>query len=83
RVADAVRGSWVDTLAPASWRPYLRLARADRPIGSWLLLLPCWWSAAFAAIAAGHVLPNLWHMALFAIGAVAMRGAGCTYNDLV
>ncbi|MGL4285835.1 MAG: 4-hydroxybenzoate octaprenyltransferase, partial [Phreatobacter sp.] len=54
-----------------------------RPIGSWLLLLPCWWSAAFAAIAAGHVLPNLWHMALFAIGAVAMRGAGCTYNDLV
>ncbi|MBN8941577.1 MAG: 4-hydroxybenzoate octaprenyltransferase [Rhizobiales bacterium] len=83
RVADAVRGSWVDTLAPASWRPYLRLARADRPIGSWLLLLPCWWSAAFAAIAAGHALPNLWHMALFAIGAVAMRGAGCTYNDLV
>lgn len=83
RVADAVRGSWVDTLAPASWRPYLRLARADRPIGSWLLLLPCWWSAAFAAIAAGHVLPNLWHMVLFAIGAVAMRGAGCTYNDLV
>ncbi|QCI65757.1 4-hydroxybenzoate octaprenyltransferase [Phreatobacter stygius] len=83
RVADAVRGSWVDTLAPASWRPYLRLARADRPIGSWLLLLPCWWSAAFAAIAAGQALPNLWHMALFAIGAVAMRGAGCTYNDLV
>ncbi len=83
RVADAVRGSWVDTLAPAPWRPYLRLARADRPIGSWLLLLPCWWSAAYAAIAAGHALPNLWHMALFAIGAIAMRGAGCTYNDLV
>lgn len=83
RVADAVRGSWVDTLAPSAWRPYLRLARADRPIGSWLLLLPCWWSAAFAAIAAGQPLPNLWHMLLFAIGAVAMRGAGCTYNDLV
>ncbi|MGU9978679.1 4-hydroxybenzoate octaprenyltransferase [Phreatobacter sp. HK31-P] len=83
RVADAVRGSWVDMHAPAAWRPYLRLARADRPIGSWLLLLPCWWSAAFAAIAAGHPLPNLWHMTLFAIGAVAMRGAGCTYNDLV
>ena len=82
-VADAVRGFWVDTLAPAAWRPYLRLARADRPIGSWLLLLPCWWSAAYAAIAAGHALPNLWHMALFAIGAIAMRGAGCTYNDLV
>lgn len=83
RVADAVRGSWVDTLAPPAWRPYLRLARADRPIGSWLLLLPCWWSAAIAAIAAGWPLPNLWHMLLFAIGAVAMRGAGCTYNDLV
>lgn len=83
RVADAVRGSWVDTVAPAAWRPYLRLARADRPIGSWLLLLPCWWSAALAAIAAGWPVPNLWHMLLFAIGAVAMRGAGCTYNDLV
>jgi len=83
RVADAVRGSWVDTLAPPGWRPYLRLARADRPIGSWLLLLPCWWSAALAAIAMGQPLPNLWHMALFAVGAVAMRGAGCTYNDLV
>lgn len=83
RVADAVRGSWVDTVAPAAWRPYLRLARADRPIGSWLLLLPCWWSAAVAAIAAGWPVPNLWHMLLFAIGAVAMRGAGCTYNDLV
>jgi 4-hydroxybenzoate polyprenyltransferase len=83
RVADAVRGSWVDSRAPASWRPYLRLARADRPIGSWLLLLPCWWSAALAAIAAQQPLPNLWHMVLFAIGAVAMRGAGCTYNDIV
>lgn len=83
RVADAVRGSWVDTIAPPAWRPYLRLARADRPIGSWLLLLPCWWSAALAAIAAGWPVPNLWHMLLFAIGAVAMRGAGCTYNDLV
>jgi 4-hydroxybenzoate polyprenyltransferase len=83
RVADAVRGSWVDTRAPAAWRPYLRLARWDRPIGSWLLLLPCWWSAALAAIAAGWVVPNLWHMLLFAIGAVAMRGAGCTFNDLV
>ena len=83
RVADAVRGSWVDSRAPASWRPYLRLARADRPIGSWLLLLPCWWSSALAAVAAHQPLPNLWHMILFAIGAVAMRGAGCTYNDLV
>lgn len=83
RVADAVRGSWVDAGAPRAWRPYLRLARIDRPIGWQLLLLPCWWSAALAAIAGGAALPNLWHMALFLIGAVAMRGAGCTYNDLV
>jgi len=82
RVADST-GNWVDNLAPRWARPFLRLARADRPIGSWLLLLPCWWSAALAAGAAGHRLPNLWHIAAFAIGAVAMRGAGCTWNDLV
>ena len=82
RVADST-GNWVDSFAPRALRPYLRLARADRPIGSWLLLLPCWWSAALAAVAAREPLPNLWHLAAFAIGAVAMRGAGCTWNDIV
>lgn len=82
-VADAVRGNWVDSWAPAATRPYLRLARMDRPIGTWLLLWPCLWSAAFAASAAGHAWPNAWHMLLFAIGATAMRGAGCVLNDLV
>ena len=81
-VADSA-GNWVDNLAPAWTRPYLRLARADRPIGSWLLLLPCWWSAALAAGAARAPSPTLAHLALFGIGAVAMRGAGCTWNDLV
>jgi 4-hydroxybenzoate polyprenyltransferase len=81
-VADAT-GNWVDTIAPAWTRPYLRLARLDRPIGSWLLLLPCWWSAALAAIAAGGARPNLTHIALFFVGAFAMRGAGCTWNDIV
>jgi len=81
-VADAT-GNWVDSLAPAWSRPYLRLARLDRPIGSWLLLLPCWWSSALAAIAAHQTLPNLWHIALFFVGAFAMRGAGCTWNDIV
>ena len=81
-VADAT-GNWVDTIAPAWTRPYLRLARLDRPIGSWLLLLPCWWSAALAAIAAGTAGPNLIHIALFFVGAFAMRGAGCTWNDIV
>jgi 4-hydroxybenzoate polyprenyltransferase len=82
RVADAT-GNWVDTLAPAWTRPYLRLARLDRPIGSWLLLMPCWWSSALAAVAAGARLPNLLHLLLFFIGAFAMRGAGCTWNDIV
>ncbi len=82
RVADAT-GNWVDSLAPSWSQPYLRLARLDRPIGSWLLLLPCWWSSALAAIAAGWRLPNLFHLALFFVGAFAMRGAGCTWNDIV
>ncbi len=81
-VADAT-GNWVDTLAPAWSRPYLRLARLDRPIGSWLLLLPCWWSSALAAVAAGKAIPSLLHLVLFFIGAFAMRGAGCTWNDIV
>jgi 4-hydroxybenzoate polyprenyltransferase len=82
RVADAT-GNWVDGLAPAWSRPYLRLARLDRPIGAWLLLIPCWWSAALAAVAAGTAGPDLWHVALFFVGAFAMRGAGCTWNDIV
>jgi 4-hydroxybenzoate polyprenyltransferase len=82
RVADST-GNWVDRRAPAWARPYLRLARADRPIGSWLLLLPCWWSAALAAGHAGAAAPNPWHLLLFALGTLLMRGAGCTWNDLV
>ena len=80
---DAVRGHWADRWAPAGLKPYLRLARIERPIGWWLLLLPCWWSAALAAIAAGQPWPDPLHCLLFLIGAVAMRGAGCTYNDIV
>jgi 4-hydroxybenzoate polyprenyltransferase len=82
RVADST-GNWVDALAPHWLRPYLRLARLDRPIGSWLLLLPCWWSTALAAVHAGAALPNPWHVVLFFVGAFAMRGAGCTWNDIV
>ncbi|HVT56035.1 MAG TPA: 4-hydroxybenzoate octaprenyltransferase [Xanthobacteraceae bacterium] len=81
-VADST-GNWVDRRAPSWIQPYLRLARADRPIGSWLLLLPCWWSAALAAVAARAPWPNLKLLVLFAIGAVAMRGAGCTWNDIL
>ena len=81
RVSDAT-DNWVDTRAPLWSRPYLRLSRLDRPIGSWLLLMPCWWSAALAAGIAHDLsrLPLL--LVLFLIGAFAMRGAGCTWNDI-
>jgi len=82
QVADAVRGNWVDRLAPAPTRPYLRLSRADRPIGTWLLLLPCWWGVALAAAAQGPRLWDLWIVLGCAIGAFLMRGAGCTWNDI-
>lgn len=70
--------SWIDRLAPAGARPFLRLARLDRPIGTWLLLLPCWWSTALAAPG----WPNADFLILFIIGSVVMRGAGCTLNDI-
>ena len=81
RVADAT-GNWVDTHAPSWSRPYLRLARFDRPIGSWLLLMPCWWSAALAAGIARDVSQLAFVVVLFFIGAFVMRGAGCTWNDI-
>src|SRR6476661_9144062 len=81
RVADAT-GNWVDTHAPSWSRPYLRLSRFDRPIGSWLLLMPCWWSAALAAGIARDVSQLPLVIVLFFIGAFVMRGAGCTWNDI-
>jgi 4-hydroxybenzoate polyprenyltransferase len=81
RVADAT-GNWVDTRAPQWSRPYLRLSRLDRPIGSWLLLMPCWWSAALAAGVIGDISRLPLFIALFFVGAFAMRGAGCTWNDI-
>lgn len=90
RVADAPSGHWVYRALPRALWPYAQLARWDRPIGWQLLLWPCWWSAALAAAAAPQLrgsvaahLPSLWHLALFLVGAVAMRGAGSTYNDIV
>src|SRR3981189_747863 len=81
RVADAT-GNWVDTRAPPWSRPYLRLSRLDRPIRSWLLLMPCWWSGALAAGVVRDIgqLPLI--LVLFFIGAFVMRGAGCTWNDI-
>jgi 4-hydroxybenzoate polyprenyltransferase len=81
RVADST-GNWVDTIAPSWSRPYLRLARFDRPIGSWLLLIPCWWSAALAAGAAHDIRRLPLFIVLFFVGSFVMRGAGCTWNDI-
>lgn len=83
-VADAPQGNWVDRWAPAATRPYLRLSRADRPIGTWLLLIPCWWGLALAIAAdpAGAGWGDLWIALGCAIGAAVMRGAGCTWNDI-
>jgi 4-hydroxybenzoate polyprenyltransferase len=82
-VADADVGNWVDRFAPASFVPYLRLARADRPTGFFLLALPCFWSVSLAGRSIDESYPDLWLLFLFAVGALVMRAAGCTYNDLV
>jgi 4-hydroxybenzoate polyprenyltransferase len=82
-VADADARNWVDTYAPAATRPYLRLSRADRPIGTWLLLIPCWWGLSLAMLFDGQATwHDLWIFVGCAIGAFLMRGAGCTWNDI-
>ena len=83
--SDIPSDNWVDRLLPAAWRPYARLMRLDRPIGTWLLLLPCWWGLALGW-RTGPEAVDLLEIArlylLFSVGAVVMRGAGCTVNDL-
>ncbi len=81
RIADAKKGNWVDVYAPGRAKPYLKLARLDRPIGWWLLMWPCWWSTALASQGSGILAP-IWMFVLFALGAIIMRGAGCTFNDI-
>jgi len=76
--SDIPPQSWIDRVPGEGLRPYLRLARLDRPIGTWLLLLPCWWATAMAAPG----WPDPWFLGLFAVGALVMRGAGCTVNDI-
>ena len=82
-IADAVQGNWVDLHAPPQLRPYLRLSRADRPIGTWLLLLPCWWGLGLAILIDTQFrLEDIWIFLGCGIGACLMRGAGCTWNDI-
>ena len=81
-VADAPKGNWVDLYAPEAAKPYLRLSRADRPIGTWLLYIPCLWGVALAALASQFRAWDLWLALSCGIGAFLMRGAGCTWNDI-
>lgn len=83
QVSDAVRGNWVDHTAPEWTRPYLRLSRADRPIGTWLLLLPCWWGLFLSALSQNRFgWDGAWILIACAAGSWLMRGAGCTWNDI-
>ena len=81
-VSDAPPGNWVDRFAPAVTRPYLRLSRADRPIGTWLLLIPCFWGLGLAAMADSFRPWDIWLALSCGAGAFLMRGAGCTWNDI-
>ncbi len=85
--AERAPSGWVDRL-PAAARPYARLARFDRPAGMWLLFWPCGWGLAAGgglrvSSAGGALVSHWWLLPLFLLGAVAMRGAGCVYNDIV
>lgn len=81
-VSDAPKGNWVDRFALLPSRPYLRLSRADRPIGTWLLLIPCFWGIALAALGDGFRAWDIWLALSCGAGAFLMRGAGCTWNDI-
>ncbi len=81
-IKDSDKGHWVNR-SPLSVRPYLQLSRLDRPVGYWLLTLPGWIGLAFATLSHGFTTSDLKWAAFILIGAIAMRGAGCTYNDIV
>ncbi len=84
QVADAMTGNWVDSFAPIKLRPYLRLSRADRPIGTWLLLIPCWWGLLIGILEDEKLfISDFWLLFSCSLGAVLMRGAGCTWNDIL
>ncbi|MBT4355789.1 MAG: UbiA family prenyltransferase, partial [Rhodospirillaceae bacterium] len=85
RVSDAIKSNWVDNYCPEWSKPFLRLSRLDRPIGTWLLLIPCWWGLLLAIIDDGGSLIDLdtiWIASVCFFGAFLMRGAGCTWNDI-
>ena len=81
---DAIKLNWVDIIAPDWSIPYLRLSRMDRPIGTWLLLIPCWWGLCLGILQSETKvgLYDFWLAVSFIFGAILMRGAGCTWNDI-
>ncbi|SDK41697.1 4-hydroxybenzoate octaprenyltransferase [Aliiruegeria lutimaris] len=81
-VADAVDGNWVDRFSPAAMRPYLRLSRADRPVGFWTLVIPSFWGLFAAAAATGWRTFDIWIVVAVILGSFLMRGAGCSWNDI-
>ena len=84
RVSDAQADSWVYKFSPGWALPYMQIARWDRPIGTWLLLIPCWWGLFLATTFSRQIsLYDIWLFLAFGIGAILMRGAGCTWNDLM
>ncbi len=84
KVPDAPHSNWVDNYCPSAARPYLRLSRLDRPIGNWLLLIPCWWGSCLALTSESKIIDfnDYWIIFSCVVGAVLMRGAGCTWNDI-
>ena len=83
QVTDAVKNNWVDRLAPLPVQPYLRLSRLDRPIGTWLLYIPCVWGVFLGVLSDGNLqLWDAWLILACGLGASLMRGAGCTWNDI-
>jgi 4-hydroxybenzoate polyprenyltransferase len=77
-LSDINLDDWVERRLPRAWRPYTRLARLDRPVGIWLTLFPCW----AALIQASHGFPDIRQLLIFSLGALLMRSAGSTVNDI-
>ena len=85
KIADSTEGNFVDSYFPNWCVPYLRLSRADRPTGTWLLLLPCWFGILLAYNEKNTSISfyEIWLLIACGLGAFLMRGAGCTWNDIL
>ena len=84
KLIDAQSNNWVDLYVPKGIRPFFKLSRLDRPIGSWLLIIPCWWGVFLSTNVDPNLLNgnSLYILVACYIGGLLMRGAGCTWNDI-